>query len=35
MINAAVNTAYKYECENGELYKDGSMVRLKIVKDTE
>ena len=33
MINAAINTAYKYERENGELYKDGRMIRLKIARD--
>jgi hypothetical protein len=33
MINAAINTAYKYERENGELYKDGRMVRLQIARD--
>ena len=33
MINAAINTAYKYERENGELYKDGRMIRLQIATD--
>ena len=33
MFNAAINTAYKYEREHGDLYKDGRRVGLMIVRE--